>query len=292
MFDRILFPTDGSEGAASALEYVLDVAAGHDATLVILHVTDAAASDRGEDEDGVTDAPVEDDEVVAEAASQARARGIETEAVVRRGTPYREIVDGAADESADVVAIPTHGRQGLERFLLGSTAERVIRRSDVPVLSIHPDGDLRHPHEDVLVPTDGSNSADSALDVAVAVTAAESATLHLLSVVELSSLGVDVRSDLQVDILEDAAESILESAVETVDEAGLEDYTTTTGYGTSIYRAILDERESIDADLIVVGTHGRSGLERYLVGSVTEYLVRTSPVPVLSVRAPETADSE
>lgn len=190
MFEQILFPTDGSDGAAFAFNHVVDLADCHDATVHILNVVDTTEHGilqiRGDDF-----LQQEGDRIVSEAANRAHQRGIDTVTEVRRGEPYREIVDYAERHGFDLVVMPTHGRRGLERFLLGSTCERVVRRVDVPVLTIRPDDNVRvtHPYRNVLVPTDGSDCANQALALGADVADSEDAVLHLLSVIAIAALG-------------------------------------------------------------------------------------------------------
>ncbi|EMA48575.1 universal stress protein uspa-like protein [Halococcus salifodinae DSM 8989] len=185
--------------------------------------------------------------------------------------------------------MPTHGRQGLERLLIGSTTERVVRRADIPVLTIRPDSDVTvtHPYRNVLVPTDGSDCAREALETGVDVATEETAALHLLSVVDVTSLGVDVRIQMQMKFLEENATEIVEDATEFATDASVDPVSGSVVLGTSIHGEILAYIDEHDVDLIVVGTHGRTGFDRYMLGSVTEKLVRTSPIPVLTVRTTE-----
>ncbi len=88
-------------------------------------------------------------------------------------------------------------------------------------------------------------------------------------------------------ILEESAHELLDEAEAFAVNAGVEVPSKEVESGPSIHKAILTYIEEHDIDLVVVGTHGRTGSDRYLLGSVTDYLVRTSPIPVLTVRAPE-----
>ncbi|MDQ2055897.1 universal stress protein [Halobellus sp. H-GB7] len=291
MFEQILFPTDGSDGAAVAFDHVLDIATTHDATLHILNVVDTTQggvlnlqSDSGDslEEKG--------ERTVSEAAERAHQRGVDTVTEVAQGEPYRSIIDYAETQGVNLVVMPTHGRRGLERFLLGSTTERVVRRADVPVLTLSPNDDARitHPYQDVLVPTDGSDCANQALAIGVDVADAEGAALHLLSAIVIPVLGVDVRTDIQMNLLEESATELLDEAAKFAVDAGIGSTSKTVEYGPSIHKVILTYIEEHDIDLVVVGTHGRTGFDRYVLGSVTDYLVRTSPIPVLTVRTPAT----
>lgn len=286
MFDDLLFPTDGSDGTERALEHVLDIAATHDATLHVLNVADVTRDSVAQIQGEVVDALVDEgEETVQQVVDRADAHGIPTTTAVEQGEPYPTIVDYASSNDVDLVVMPTHGRKGLSRLLLGSTTERVVRESDVPVLTIGPDDtDLSYPYEDVLVPTDGSKSAMEALTLGVDLTAVDDGTLHLLSVAEVTEFGVGAPGEIQLKIFEEEAAETVEAAAEVATEAGVERVTETAEAGISVHRAILSYVEKNDVDVIVAGTHGRTGFDRYMLGSVTEKLVRTAPVPVLTVR--------
>lgn len=147
MYDRILVPTDGSDGVGRAVDHALGLAATHDARVDAVYVVNGG---------GFTGLPMESswegiDEMLradAEAAVEAverRARecgcGVEVETHVLEGAPHREIVRFAESEGCDLVVMGTHGRGGLDRLLLGSVAEKVVRASRVPVMTVHVDGD-------------------------------------------------------------------------------------------------------------------------------------------------------
>lgn len=282
MFDRILFPTDGSDGADAAFGHVLDLAADHDATVHVLNVADTthdSVTRVGRDVVDVLEREGED--VVDAAAERAADRGVETVTAVLQGGVDETIVTYAAEREVDLVAMPTRGRQGLDRLLLGSTTERVVRRSPVPVLSLRPDGEAaRYPYRSVLVPTDGSDRAAEALDRAVALAARSGATLHVLSVVDVGTIGAEAYSG--TDALVSASEETVAEAVAVAEAAGVETVERVE-VGTSAARGIRSYLADHDVDLVVMGTRGLTGVERYLLGSVAERTVRTSPVPVLTV---------
>ena len=290
MFDRILFPSDGSHGAEIALDHVLDVAEGHGSTVHVLNVVDTTLGGATSITDAGVDAlAAEGEEIVHSAAEEARGRRITVVTEVRQGEPYRTILNYADAEEVDLIVLPTRGRRGLERFILGSTTERVVRASTVPVLTMQPtmDGDFRYPYRDVLVPTDGSECAREALEIGVDIVHDEDATLHVMSVITTTSLGMDVRSDIMKTELEASAERILDEAAEYAETTGVDSLTRAVEYGPSIHKVILSYIDDRDIDLVVVGTHGRTGLGRYLIGSVADYLIRTATIPVLTVRQRE-----
>jgi nucleotide-binding universal stress UspA family protein len=138
-------------------------------------------------------------------------------------------------------------------------------------------------YEHVLLPTDGSEAASNAADEAFGVAINNGATLHVLFVIDETTGPLNIRgSDMQFDQLEAAGEEVVQEITERAEQAGVENITGSVLQGTP-YEAILDYAEE-NCDLIVMGTHGRSGLDRHLLGSVTEKVVRRSNVSVLTVR--------
>ena len=284
MTDRILVPTDGSEGATAALEYAIEFARTREATLHVLYVVDTTR-------DGLT-ASAEDvlevyertgAETVAAAAERARERGVSALEVVDRGDPHAVVREYADEQDIDLVVMGTHGRRGLERFFLGSVTERVVRTSPVPVLTVKAERSGTYPLEDVVVATDGSECARAAIERGVAMAAADGATVHLLSVVDVTVGGGDVTTGELFEGLEAATLEILEEASEVATAAGAPAVVTALEVGR-VASEITAYAQEHEADAIVVGTHGRRGIERYLMGSVAERVVRTADRPVMTVR--------
>jgi nucleotide-binding universal stress UspA family protein len=138
-------------------------------------------------------------------------------------------------------------------------------------------------YERILVPTDGSPAAEAAVEQAVSLAAQYDATLHALYVVDTSAYStIEAGAEIIINALEEEGEAAVQEIAEAGEEAGVDVETTVTA-GTA-YRSILEYVDDHDVDLVVMGTHGRRGLDRYLLGSVTERVVRTADVPVLTVR--------
>lgn len=135
MYREILVPTGSDPSRKRVIENAVDLADTYGARIHVLHVADLV--DRGhlsdEDELDPEDEARGEIEAVEEAAEAA---GVETRSEVREGTPYEEILDYVDAEGIDIVVMGTHGKSGLSRMLLGSTAEEVLRRSPVPVLTV------------------------------------------------------------------------------------------------------------------------------------------------------------
>jgi nucleotide-binding universal stress UspA family protein len=144
MYERILVPTDGGEQATAAIEHTLELATVHDATVHVLYVVDTTTSLLTVSKDEVRDAlrTVGEDaaaEAFAEAEAMAEGYDVEFETEVREGKPDDVILDEIDATGPDLVVMGTHGREGVSRRLLGSVAERVVRESPVPVLTVRAD---------------------------------------------------------------------------------------------------------------------------------------------------------
>jgi nucleotide-binding universal stress UspA family protein len=285
MYDDILFPTDGSDPAESVLDYVLQVAAAHDATLHVLSVVDTGHESRSKGGARDSDRTTEAERLVDDISARARDGGVAATSVVRQGAPSAEIVAYSDASAIDLIVMPTKGRRGLERVLLGSVTERVIEASTVPTITVNPDRDrpLVYPPTDVLVPTDGSQNAMGAVKEGVAVANATGATLHLLYVVETTSLGPDARSAIREETLAEEGREVLSTALDDVDTDGIDDLVREISFGRPAAE-ILDYVDSNDVDLAILGTHGRTDFKQYVLGGVSAKLVRTASIPVMWVR--------
>ncbi|WP_254767670.1 universal stress protein [Salinilacihabitans rarus] len=285
MYDRILFPADGSEGANEVFDYALALAEAQDATLYLLHVADTTRDSVTRIGGEVVDVlEREGEQIVAELAERATARHVSTVTDVIQGAVPETITTYAEELSIDLIVMPTRGRTGLQQLLLGSSTDRVIRQTTTPVLTLRPDDTaVRYPYQNVLVPTDGSDCATAALEHAIDLVTATQATLHLLSVVDVTSPGADVYSEHQVDAIEERAKQIVAESAGLAEAESVESVVEALEFDSAISRGILSYIDDHEIDLVVVGTHGRTGVERYLLGSVTEKLIRTAPVPVLTI---------
>jgi nucleotide-binding universal stress UspA family protein len=137
-------------------------------------------------------------------------------------------------------------------------------------------------YDDILVPTDGSETATAALEHARQLAMAHDAAVHLLYVTEAAAIAPTPSGGEVLDRLREHGEQVIENAIDRIRE----DVRTVEGAVASgpPHRAILDYAEEHDVDLIMMGTHGRTGLSHVVLGSVTERVVRLSPVPVLTLR--------
>ena len=138
MYDEILVPTDGSPAAAAAIEHAVTLAERFDSTVHALYVVDATAYSTLEAGSGVVVEALErEGEGAVDAVREAaEAAGVPVSEHVVSGTAYKSILEYADEEGVDLIVMGTHGRRGLDRYLLGSVTERVVRSADQPVLTV------------------------------------------------------------------------------------------------------------------------------------------------------------
>lgn len=322
MSTRILVPTDGSDSATAALEHALEVAVDRDATVYVLNVADTKTPSLTRLGTHVIDTlEREGEEIVSDAADLAADRGASVSTHVVQGDPREVIVefatagvsdsqsddsgdaepvssvvseprsDGSDDDRSessvgfDLIVMGVHGRRGLSEYLLGSVTDYVVNRSEIPVLTVRAADDATQtfPYANVLVPTDGSDHATAAVELGARVADRHGATLHLLSVMdELPEVPGSETARLP-EQLEENLHAVLDEEAATARQAGADDVTTAIETG-SVPREVLAYADAEGIDLIVMGTHGRTGIDRHLLGSFTERVIRTSPVPVLTTR--------
>jgi len=281
MYDRILVPVDGSDPAMAALDHALDIASEHGATVDAIHVADTNIPSQTRVGTDVVDALVEEGANIVDAARErGEDRGVPMVTEVIQGEPTETIVDYAERYDCGLIVMGSRGRRNLGEYVLGSTTDRVVNRSERQVLTVRPvrNTTVDYPYETILVPTDGSQRATDAVELGSEIASQHGAALHLLVVVDELPVGIDAESAAaEVDADENA---ILQSALDHVDPAV--ETTTAVQFG-SVRGEITDYASSVGADCIVMGTHGRQGFDQHLLGSTTERVLRTTPVPVLTI---------
>lgn len=293
MYETILVPTDGSAHAERAARHALSLADAFDATVTVLGVADlqragGAFSAGGVDDEFRDRVETEAASAVERTAALAEDR-VSVETAVVDGDPAEAIVDYADEGAFDAVAMGTHGRRGLSRLVFGSVTRYALRHTTRPVLTAREtDADPVTDYGDVLVPTDGSDAAAAAVDHGIAVAEAFDATLHAVHVVDLGAMatgsGVEPPTD-QIERYTEAGEAAVEAVAERARGEGVDATTTVEhGFPTADLLEYVDEH---GVDLVAMGTHGRAGIDRVLLGSTTERLVCRSPVPVLAVHPDE-----
>lgn len=287
---RVLFPTDFSPGARQAFPQAASLADWHDAELHIYNVT---GRHRHDYEDTQHNFPVPT-EVLEEWLGRAEGgagwpdlNGLKiVQRQVESAVPAEKILAYASDEDIDLVVMGTHGRRGADRMLFGSVTEEVVRKAPCPVLTVR-EGAEKAPRQAVrrvLVPVDFSDVTETAVRHAREIVQTYGAEIDLLHVVEEpiypNAYGMDPVEFPTEEVVERVEAQLADLARE---EIGFEHVMVEAVVGPPAI-GILDYIEKNEVDLVVLATHGRTGFDRLLLGSVTERVLRRSPVPVFVVK--------
>jgi nucleotide-binding universal stress UspA family protein len=283
MYDDVLVGVDGSEPAAVAYERALALAVDHGAVLHVLYVADTNRDSVTTISGQVVDAlESEGEAVLEEFEDRAAETSVQQETAVMQGDPAETVDEYARQEDVDLIVLGKSGKRSVERVLLGSVTERVVRSTPVPTLTVQGDDDQgRYPFEVVLAATDGSDAADAAVEHAARLAVAHGAALHVLAVAEPSGLdvgGTDVSDDVRAE-----CESIVADGAAVASEAGVETTVEAVESGTP-HRVVREYADEHDADVVAIGAHGRRGFEDRLLGGTTEKVLRTVSLPVLTTR--------
>ncbi len=300
MFRRIIVPLDGSQFAEQAMGPALTLAESTGAELLLLRAPIYAnvgvhmTHEYDVHWHGERVVPVRDE--VKNYLRFMRERklkpGMEIRVLVEDGDPGAVIVDTAEAEDADLIIMATHGRTGLSRWVFGSVTERVTRHAPCSVLVLH---DAR-PVNQIVITLDGSELAEMALAPGTAVARACGSDVTLLRVQQAHD--VDPGSFSELERVEVGMGQQFSESVFHVEEAYLEDLSSRMRgtFGGRVHTAVLegtpanaivDYVDRRHVDLVVMTTHGRSGLRRWLYGSVTEKVLHGANCHVLIVRPQE-----
>jgi nucleotide-binding universal stress UspA family protein len=288
MFDRIVVPVDGSAASERALQYALVLAAPDEAAIEALFVLDSSDVPGGFDDA----APQSRVESALRASAGAAFETVDrvcagtevpVSTTVAVGHPADSVLDAVTGAPGELVVMGVHDRGRLARFLRHSVAETVARHSPVPVLTVRATAGQGDPAiRRILLATDGSESAREARTYALALAAAHDATVQGLYVID-ARFGPSgpLRS-----LLNREAERVARDVRAAGARAGVDVVpATVTGTPVAEIVAVASDRH---ADLIVIGTHGRAGIDRFVMGSVATGVLRTAPQPVLTVRSSPT----
>jgi nucleotide-binding universal stress UspA family protein len=304
MYTRLLIPLDGSKTAETVLPYARFLAGRLRLPVELLHVIDVAELGRRVPPDKaeflndiLANAVRRTDDYLKSLA--ATFRDIPVNCIVEKGAAAAElIIDRAAADPGTLIDMATHGYSGIKRWLLGSVSEKVLRGARNHVLLVRATEQEKPEREAILktviVPLDGSALAEKALP-----TVAELAKRVQLEVIlfraytlPTSALAADpeahylVGDEKLIAALREEAVAYLEKKAQAIKEMGVEKVSYIAEYGVAADEIIALGKKTPD-NLIAMCTHGQSGVKRWVLGSVTETVVRHSGDPVLVIRAPD-----
>jgi len=279
---RILVPTDFSHHADDAMEHAVFMGSRYEAEIVALHVDEFIVSPLGASD-------VSDPAIVAyqerkrqyleqqfgRICEAVKEHPVRVQTLVIPGRAYKVIVEEAEKKEYDLVVIATRGLTHLSPYLMGSTAERVVRLSRQPVLSLQSAPKHGGAISSVLCPTDFSPAGNVALSYALSIARRYRALLYIQYVSELEHPEKEADIRKRIPPMEEHHPLAQEVKIEYVFDRDVEP-------SNSIIR-FADDRE---IDLIVMSTHGRRGLRRVHIGNTTAEVVRQSTRPVLTITHP------
>jgi nucleotide-binding universal stress UspA family protein len=295
MYNKILVPLDGSELAERALPLAFQLVQQSEGEVVLVR---ALTPDRVLVPDALSgygllwpEKPLEDARAEARTyLNHWRSKapgGARVRYVLAEGSAAETIAETAVEEKADLIVMSSHGYSGLTRWMLGSVAERVLHAAHCPVLVIR--GDLRIQH--ILLPLDGSELSERALRPTLDVAEVWGAKVTLLRAIrtvpltDIEALNTAERGLGQryTEELVREAQDYLDFKARTSGRPRVELHTVVTPEPPA--DAILNYAERHPVDLIAMSTHGRTGLSRWMYGSVTEKVLRVSHRSMLVVRS-------
>jgi nucleotide-binding universal stress UspA family protein len=297
LFSRIIAGIEDSEPSRAAVALAIRLASEHGGRLVLCHavnwrplITEVAASGAVIDPEPLID-DLRRDGVTLLASAQARAQaaGVDAVTCALEGEPAEQLLARATEEHCTLIVMGTHGRSGLENVLIGSTTEAVLRGSAIPVLTVRASTKVaageRRCFARIVAGIDDSEPSDAAIAAVAAMPAEDRREVVFCSVADGEDLPGG-RGYYWADVQEavrDHAQVVVDRAVALARARGIAAEGAVLDGQTC--EALIEAAATRDADLIVVGSHGRRGLRRFFLGSVAECIVRRSSVPVLVARA-------
>lgn len=297
MFKRIVVPLDGSRAAEAVLPYVERLTTATSAHVLLLAAVDKPR-DWGEDTGGDLKGERHEAESYLRAlqARLASATGRAVECEVASAEPVSAILDASGRQQADLIAMTTHGRSGVFRWVLGSVAAKLLHATDLPLLLVRPsaEGKPATPAlRKILVPLDGSKLSESAVPLAAELAKLLEASIVLFhGVVEpvlTYPAGGAVLDDGTWKRIESGANDYLMTIVNDLAAKGVDaEPVVTMGNATD---GIVWAADRENAGLIAMSSHGRSGVGRLVLGSVADAVVRRTSLPVIVIRPAKEGDA-
>ncbi len=300
--DTIMIATDFSRPAKAALAYATSFARTLKARLVIAAVYDSThlmidlLPELGSTPD-VFPAGFPRREKLEKAlealADQTRADGVPAETKIMDGRAYVSLIRLAKELEVGMLVMGTRGLTGMDRALMGSTAEQVVRMAPCPVVTVRDSSRERKesPHisiESMVVPVDFSACSREAIECLLPIAVACKAKVNFVHAEEqhfygIGPVGFTTRADAREQVKRYLSDQMAELVMMCLTR-GLE-ATSTIRQGPP-EQQIVAVAEETHADLIAMGTHGRTGLSHTLIGSIAEKVVRSAPCAVLTVKSP------
>jgi nucleotide-binding universal stress UspA family protein len=290
MFQKILCPVDFSPGSRQALRVAVQLAEDARAELRLAHVwhlpSIAFPAEHPYPASAISQMVAASRQELASSVAEAEKLGArKVSSVLLEGLPWQSLCDTLkADPEVDLVVMGTHGRTGFRRVLLGSVAEKIVRLAPCSVLVVRGRA-AAPPHRHVLCPVDFSDGSKHAVELAAALAARDGVKVTLVHVLQLPTVHTpELSLPSYLEDIEGAVARNLDEWAGIVRAKAKVPVETRTLYGSPGAEILTALDADPSVDLVVVGSHRRRGLERLLLGSVAEQVVRHAPCPVLVAR--------
>lgn len=294
MYEKILVPLDGSKLAEVVLPYAEELAGRLGSAITLTHVAEKAEDEYQHMHQSYMKNMVDTTKRNAEKYLQKPAeKAVKIQPVILTGDPAEEIVDYAEKEDVGLILMSTHGRSGISRWAMGSVANKVLRAANRPVVLIKAENynpDVRRERgvlDVALVSLDGSKESEAVLPYIEELASRLQAEIFLLYVFEpvyltetatlVQQLEADRKSSL--DYVNRITAQLKQKGLSVKSEMKEKRQLT-------VAEEIIKTSDEINADLIAMSTHGRSGVGRWAFGSVADRILHTSNVPILLVKTP------
>jgi nucleotide-binding universal stress UspA family protein len=295
VYKQILVPVDGSTFAEAALPLALALSGKTGSGVHVVSVVEPIPAFAYEEWEAAAREWSQD--YLENVAERVRPEaGGEVTTALRSGHVVETLLTEADVSHADLIVMSTHGRGALSRAWLGSVADAIMRQARIPVVFVRP-REARAPaaeapggFETILVPLDGSDVSESALEYATELGELFGSAYHLTRVVayplDIASPYLPYTVQMNQNILADAkavAAEYLEEHADRMRRRGLR-VTTSVTVDAQAGHGILSEAEAVGCDLIAMATHGRTGMGRLVLGSAADKVLRGTHVPLLLYR--------
>ncbi|WP_294957493.1 universal stress protein [uncultured Flavobacterium sp.] len=271
---RILVPTDFSEHAEDALRVAAQIAKKNNSEIILLHMLELPQQSNDAIMGGTSIPETmlfikKANETLDEVASREYLEGIPVTEIVKMDKPIHGITQISKDYNINLIVMGSHGSSGVEELLIGSNTEKVVRNSEIPVLVIKkniPNFNASN----IVFASDFSEEAKKPFEKLLNFTKLFDSKLHLVTICTPNSFKPTHVSE--------------KAMSDFVDEFNITNYTTQIYNDTNIEKGIINFSNKIDADVIGMCTHGRTGFAHFFNGSISEGLVNHAVKPVITLK--------
>ncbi|GJM15887.1 MAG: universal stress protein [Thermodesulfobacteriota bacterium] len=296
---KIVWATDGSEEAERALEYAKYLALKSDSEIIGVHVVPLAVQllyeNLSESKKDVKDWRLQIEKNAAiqfeEISTGLKKAGIKFDGVILKGKPSDKIREIAKRRKADLIVLGKHGHGFFESMLVGSETIKVLKGSHIPVLAVKDNKKTKAQFKKILVPIDLTHCSDTAVFYALNLAQLTGAVVKVVHVLRLDMYAQDLPASALEIVIEQTEKALkkrvlkikkdFENKNRSSDNVKI---TNEVIHGMSEAVTISNYSEKNNIDLLVIHTHGRTGITRFLLGSVTERVISRSKCSVLAIR--------